>query len=306
MPEQRRSDTVSVSTTIKTPDQPVGGVPGPGVHVDMCGLTDRGLKRENNEDHFLVSRIDRTFRTLQTNVPDDLLPASLTDTINVMIVADGMGGHAGGEHASRMAITAFVDMVLRTPNLIMRLDGKLAEQAVERTVRRFEAIKDALVEAVHRDPSLDGMGTTMTLAASFGADVIVGHVGDSRLYLFRRGELKRLTRDQTMAQFLRDTGLCTDAELATHPLRHTLTGVLGTQGTPIDVDVHGLRLEDGDELLLCTDGLTEMVAEPEIRKVLAESLPTASDVCERLVALANANGGRDNITVVLARYHLTA
>ena len=108
-----------------------------------------------------------------------------------------------------------------------------------------------------------------------------------------------------MAQFLADTGMCSDEDLAKHPLRHMLTGVLGTQGTPIDVDVRGLRLQDGDELLLCSDGLTEMVPEPEIRRILVDASETSADACQQLVDLALRNGGKDNITVVLSRYRIS-
>jgi protein phosphatase len=216
-----------------------------------------------------------------------------------------MGGHAGGEVASRTAITCFVDMVLRTPNLITRLDKDFTEHALQRMVKRFEAIREALADAVRRDPSLQGMGTTMRLAGSFGADLIIAHVGDSRAYLLRRGELRRLTRDQTMGQFLKDTGMLTEEQLATHPLRHVLTGVLGTQGSPLDVDVRGTRLEDGDQLLLCTDGLTEMVSEAAIGDALRGPHATAADACRRLVDLALGNGGRDNVTAVVARYHIS-
>lgn len=296
--------TPSRSTSMAAAPQ-IGGEPGPQVRVDVAGLSDRGLVRENNEDHFLISQLDRAWRILQTNVKGDAMPSSVVDTVYGMIVADGMGGHVGGEVASRTAITTFVDMVLRTPNLIVRLDKDFTEQALQRMVKRFEGIKEALVDAVRRDPSLHGMGTTMTLAGSFGGDLIVAHVGDSRAYLLRRGELQRLTRDQTMGQFLKDTGVLTEEQLASHPMRHVLTGVLGTQGTPIDVDVRGMRLEDGDQLLLCTDGLTDMLTERAIRDALAGPSPTAADACQRLVNLAIGNGGKDNVTVVVARYRFS-
>ncbi len=279
---------------------------GPHVEVEVTGLSHIGLRRSNNEDHFLIAQLDRTWRTLMTNVESDALPQSVTDTVHAMVVADGMGGHAGGEVASRTAITAFVDLVLRTPNLIVRLNKELTEAALQRLAKRFEAVKEALVDAVRRDPSLSGMGTTMTLACSVKTDLLVGHVGDSRAYLFRRGTLDRLTRDQTMGQFLRDTGVLSDAELAVHPLRHVLTGVLGTQGSPVDVDLRGLRLEDGDQVLLCTDGLTEMVTDSTIAAVLAATATaSAHDACQRLIDLALANGGKDNVTVVLSRYRVS-
>jgi serine/threonine protein phosphatase PrpC len=283
---------------------PIGGTTGPEVMVDAFGLSDRGRRREDNEDHFLIARLDRMWHRLHTNLDDEAMPAEATDTVYGMAVADGMGGHAAGEVASRIAITALVDILLRTPNLITRLNREMGAEVLNRLARRFEAVKNALVDAVEHDATLRGMGTTMTVTASFKAYLVVGHVGDSRAYLNRRGTLERLTRDQTMAQFLRDTGVFTDEELATHPLRHTLTGVLGTSGTEIDADMRVLRLEDGDDVLLCTDGLTEMVSESAIAEVLASPPASAESVCRRLVQQALDEGGKDNVTVALSRYRI--
>jgi protein phosphatase len=144
----------------------------------------------------------------------------------------------------------------------------------------------------------------MTLACTMGMDMVIAHVGDSRAYLFRNGKLDPLTRDQTMAQFLADTGMIDPDEISKHPLRNALTSAMGTQGGPMDVDLHGMRLADGDQVLLCTDGLTEMISESAIAEVLGHSTTPAADVCQQLVDLALDGGGRDNITVVLGRYRV--
>ena len=273
------------------------------VGVETHGLSDRGLRRSGNEDHFLIAQIDRAWRTLHTNMPVDAFPSSVTESVTVQIVADGMGGAVGGEVASRTAIGAFVDIVLRTPNLILRLDKQSTQDVLTRMAARFEQIKQALEEAVRRDPTLTGMGTTMTLAVNFRADLLVAHVGDSRAYLFRKGHLERLTRDQTMVQSLLERGAISAEEVASHPMRHLLSGVLGTKGKPINVELHFIGLEDGDQVLLCSDGLTEMVAEADIADTLA-SAPTAEAACLRLVDLANSHGGKDNITAVVSRYQI--
>jgi PPM family protein phosphatase len=273
------------------------------VRVDTSGLSDCGLRRARNEDHFLIACMDRTWRTLQTNMPADAFPASATDGVTVQIVADGMGGAVGGEVASRTAIGAFVDIVLRTPNLILRLDRQSTQDVMTRMAARFEMMKQALEEAVRRDPTLTGMGTTMTLAINFRADLLVAHVGDSRAYLFRRGNLERLTRDQTMVQWLLERGAISPEEMARHPMRHVLAGVLGTKGKPIDVELRFIGLEDGDQMLLCSDGLTEMVSEADISDALAAAT-TAEAACRRLVDLANAHGGKDNVTAVVSRYQI--
>lgn len=273
------------------------------VRVETSGLSDRGLKRAGNEDHFLIAQIDRTWRTLQTTMPADAFPSSVTDRVTAQIVADGMGGAVGGEVASRTAIAAFVDIVLRTPNLILRLDKQSTQDVLTRMAARFELVKQALEEAVRRDPALAGMGTTMTLAVNFRADLLVAHVGDSRAYLFRQGHLERLTRDQTIVQSLLERGAISPEEMASHPMRHVLAGVLGTKGKPIDVELRFIGLEDGDQVLLCTDGLTEMVEEAVMADALAAA-PTAEAACRRLVDLAIGNGGKDNVTAVVTRYQI--
>jgi serine/threonine protein phosphatase PrpC len=274
------------------------------VRVDTSGLSDRGLRRAGNEDHFLVAQIDRTWRTLQTNMPADALPSSVTDSVTAQIVADGMGGAVGGAVASRTAIATFVDIVLRTPNLILRLDKQNSQHVLTRMAARFEQMKQALEDVARLDPALSGMGTTMTLAVNFRADLLVAHVGDSRAYLLRQGHLERLTRDQTMVQSLLEKGAISPEEMVGHPMRHVLTGVLGTKGKPIDVELRFIGLEDGDQVLVCSDGLTEMVAESAIADALVAA-PTAEAACRRLVELANSHGGKDNVTAVVSRYQIT-
>jgi len=275
------------------------------VEVDLAAASDRGKVRSNNEDHFLVARLDRVMQTLLTNLPEHSVPDSHTETAYGMLVADGMGGHVAGEVASRTAIATLVELVLRTPDLIMRLDRgrSLSEQALRRLDERFQEIKEVLMDKVEADPRLYGMGTTMTLACSLGVDLLVAHVGDSRAYLFRQDHLQRLTRDQTMAQYLADTGAIRPEEVATHPMRHVLTGALGTKGGRTEVYLRGLRLADGDQVLLSTDGLTEMVPDALIADVLARST-SASAACATLIELALEAGGKDNATVAIGRYSI--
>jgi serine/threonine protein phosphatase PrpC len=147
------------------------------------------------------------------------------------------------------------------------------------------------------------MATTLTVAATLGADFLVVHVGDSRAYLFRRGRLEQLTRDHNLAQALADIGAIRPEEAATHRLRHVLTNVVGAKGDEIKVELQHLRLEDGDQVLLCTDGLTDMAADAAIAEVIGRPGPAAA-ACDALVELALAGGGKDNVTVVLARYHI--
>ena len=157
-----------------------------------------------------------------------------------------------------------------------------------------------LAEAAER-PELRGMGTTLTLAYSLNDVLFVAHVGDSRCYLCRHGILYRLTRDHTLVEEMVRRGALTAEEAAQHRWRHVITNAVGGDSAELKVEVHKLHLEGGDRVLLCSDGLTEMLPDEEINQVLqTEAEP--EQACRRLVARANEAGGRDNITVVVAHF----
>ncbi|HTU92111.1 MAG TPA: protein phosphatase 2C domain-containing protein [Gemmataceae bacterium] len=273
------------------------------IQVELGALSDAGKVRPNNEDHFLVARFDRNMQALLTNLPADHIPEQRGETAYSMLVADGMGGEAAGEVASRNAIRVLVDLVLQTPDWILRLDDGWLQRVRQRMEQRFQQVQEALTEQAREDPALSGMGTTMTLACSVGADLLLVHAGDSRAYLFRHDRLHRLNCDHTMAQSLADAGAIPPQEVATHPWRHMLTNVLGGRDKPVRVEFHELRLLDGDQILLCTDGLTDLLPDDAIRKVL-RSADTAADACRSLVDRALDAGGKDNVTVVLGRYRI--
>jgi protein phosphatase len=273
------------------------------VHIDVAALSDQGKVRERNEDHFFVARGGRHIATLLTNIPPSDVPTRFEETGYLMIVADGMGGHAGGEIASRMAIATLINIVLHVPDWILRLDEEHAQKVMDRAAERYRKVHEALQEKARLDPKLRGMGTTMTAAYSIGDDLFVAHVGDSRAYLFRDGKLQLLTHDQTQAQLMADIGMISQKEVGRHRLRHVLTSALGGLEKAVRVDIQRLKLTDGDRLLLCTDGLTDMLEDDGISRVLA-TLGPSEEACRRLVDLALDNGGKDNVTVVLARYSI--
>jgi protein phosphatase len=302
-----------VSKTDDTKEFPILGAPVKAPHetissrvrVDLGGLSDRGRVRGNNEDHFLISRCDRVLQHLDGNLPAGLIPQRSTETAYGMIVADGMGGMVAGELASRTAITELVNLVLQTPDWLLRPDELLLQEIQRRMAERFDRIRQTLVALAREDPTLYGMGTTMTLACSHGRELVVAHVGDSRAYLFRHGQLHRLTRDHTIAQEMVNRGLLRPEEADTHPRRHMLTTALASAGAVGPTETHQLTLMDGDQVLLCSDGLTEMVADADVADLLR--LPgTSTEVCRALVDRALEAGGKDNVTVVLARYNIPA
>jgi serine/threonine protein phosphatase PrpC len=275
------------------------------VQVDVAGLSHPGKVRPNNEDHFLVVRFGRFLEPLGTNLPAGQAPSRFEDVGYVMAVADGMGGHAAGEEASKLAITTLVNLVLNTPDWFLRMDDpSSAEEVMRRATERFGHIDQALAGEAVEDPRLHRFGTTMTLAASLGRDLLLAHIGDSRAYLFREGTLYQLTRDHTWVGELYQAGTITQAEAATHHLRHFLTRHLGAN-KGAKPDVQRFALVNGDCLLLCSDGLSEMVGNAEIREILADSgAPEA--MSQRLVDRALAAGGKDNVTVIVAQYRAPA
>jgi protein phosphatase len=297
----------SKADTVELPTLGPGGEVGPpravtaAVRFELGALSHQGNVRPNNEDHFLVASLERAFQTLRTSLPEGLVPARFLEVGYGLLVADGMGGSAAGEKASQVAITSLVNLLLHSPEWIMRGGPRQIEEMMRRFAERFGQINNILSECAQQDPRLAGMGTTMTLAASLGPDLVLVHIGDSRAYLLRDGELHRLTRDHTMAQALVDMGVLRPEEAETHSRRHVLTRALSASGAWAEPDVEWVPLQDGDQVLLCTDGLTGMVEDAAIGEVL-RSAATADEACRELVDRALANGGLDNVTVVLGRY----
>jgi protein phosphatase len=213
-----------------------------------------------------------------------------------MIVADGMGGMKSGELASRLALQTMLELAGQATSWVMKLtdpDDQQIEQRVEAYVQRIHA---TLCEYGQDDPQTAAMGTTWTSAHLLSGQTVIVHLGDSRAYLFRDGQLRQITRDQTLAQSLIDGGL--DPESVSR-FRHMLLNGLGGGNDEVHAAIHHLEFGPHDKLLLCTDGLTDMVADEEIAAVLRRhSAPQAA--CDRLVEQALANGGKDNVTVMLA------
>jgi protein phosphatase len=166
---------------------------------------------------------------------------------------------------------------------------------------RYEQVNAALSEQARTDPDLRGFATTLTLVGSLGRKLLVANIGDSRAYQIRNGQLRLLTRDHTMAQALAEAGLMPTEQVATHRMRHVLLKSLGDPNRHVKPDVHEHTLDDGDCLLVCSDGLTDMVDEKMIAKILATGEP-AKQICARLVDEALRAGGKDNVTAVFARY----
>jgi PPM family protein phosphatase len=227
------------------------------VRIEVGSATDIGRVRERNEDSMLVDP-------------------------PLYVVADGMGGHRGGQVASQVALEAM-------EGLATEGQGSLADH-----VRRANrAVWDRSVE----DERLAGMGTTLTAARIDGGSALLAHVGDSRAYLLRDGSLRQLTTDHTLVARMVKSGEITEAEAEVHPHKNVLTRALGTD-EEVEVDEDSIALVDGDRLLICSDGLTGMVTEDQIQAIL-ENSDQPQQAADRLVKAANRAGGIDNITVVV-------
>lgn len=231
--------------------------------VTAHGRSDVGRVRSGNEDALLLGS-------------------------TVFAVADGMGGHRGGEVASATALEP-----------LAALDGRRFDDADA----ALAALTDAVVRAnaavsqrSNAEPDLEGMGTTLTAVLVDGRDAHLVHVGDSRAYLARSGTFVQLTDDHTLVQTLLDQGRITADQIATHPHRSVITRAVGV-GEDVEVDGMRLTLRDGDRLVLCSDGLSGVVDDATIARMVAEHAP--ADAVERLVDAANAAGGPDNVTVVV-------
>jgi protein phosphatase len=271
------------------------------VQVDLAALSHQGLVRTANEDHYLVARFGRWLETVLTNLPPDDVPARAEEVGYGLVVADGVGGAAAGALASRTAISTLVNLALQTPDWILSTGDRETDEVLQRMEERYTRVDATLREQSNEHASLSGMATTMTLACSLGSALVIGHIGDSRAYLYRHAELHQLTRDHTYVQMMIDVGSLTKEKAARHPYRHVLTRSLGGRMAPVKGDFQRASLVDGDQLLLCTDGLTELVSQSAIASIL-ESATTADEACQTLVTRALEKGGTDNVTVVLARY----
>jgi protein phosphatase len=274
--------------------------PGRGLAPRCYGMTDPGRVRDANEDQFLIATLNKALTVWQASMSRTKVRHG-HDQALLLVVADGMGGHAAGEHASALGVSTVEDSMLDGLKWFYQPEGEegdLALQQFQAALAQADArIRGEASQHLH----FHGMGTTLTLAYSQGDRLLVAHAGDSRCYLFRGGALHRLTQDHTLVAELMRRGALQPEEAANHPMRGLITNVVGGREEGVRVDVHKAALRAGDVVLLCTDGLTDMVPDAQIAAVLAQH-PDPAASCQRLVALANERGGRDNITVIVTRY----
>ncbi len=249
--------------------------------IDALGMTHVGMKRDHNEDNYL-----------------------LADSERVYVVADGMGGHAAGEVASKLAVDEVAEFFAMTGRdadatwpfkmqKTLNYDGNRLATAVKLANRQ-------IVESAREDKKRKGMGTTIVAAHFVGSLAFIAHVGDSRGYLWRDGVLTQVTQDHSLLNDYIRAGKLTPQEAESFPQKNVITRALGIDAAVI-VDVTRVELVAGDVVLLCTDGLTGMLSDAAIGEVLARNADLER-ACSQLIDGANANGGTDNVTCILARW----
>jgi protein phosphatase len=231
------------------------------------------------------------------------MPRPVDEVAYGMIVADGMGGMAAGERASQLAIRTGVDLFLKSSTWTTRLDEQAARQLIDRLRSYFHEVDSVVVDEASAHRQLSGMGTTLTVAYVIDTTAFIVHVGDSRAYHFHHGNLRQLTRDHTMAQDLVRSGVIKPEDAHRHAQRHVLTNYVGGPYSGVEPEARVVDLAGGDFLLLCSDGLTEMVRDDQIAQVLGSGLDVGN-AGRKLIELALEAGGRDNVTVVLARFDI--
>jgi protein phosphatase len=273
--------------------------PRPPFAVRSFGLSDRGQVRPSNEDRFAVVELTRTLYVHQTNLPQAKATYS-SHRGHVVLVADGMGGHQAGEIASGLTVATIEDFLLNTLRRFSNLQVSEEQNALKELQGALLQADARLFAAAAKHPEWQGMGTTLTLAFAVNWTLFIAHAGDSRCYLLSKGELEQLTQDHTITAELVRHGVLSPESEAKNPYRHMVTNVLGGNEPGVQVELHRLDLHAADVLLLCSDGLTEMVPDDQIARILRDE-PDPKRACERLVAEANGHGGQDNITVVVAR-----
>ena len=266
-----------------------------------AGVSHAGKVRQNNEDHFLIAKLAKSMKIIQTNLNHTGSTRFSDEDGYLLIIADGMGGAAAGERASALAIQTMEQFALNTLKWFFHLGGAGESVLLDELRQAIETADRSIINEANADYHLAGMGTTLTVGYCVGSDLYVVHAGDSRAYLFREGRLEQVTCDHTLVQLLVENGLITPEAAKTHARRNVVTNVVGGPQAGVHSEIHKVRLHPGDIFLLCSDGLTEAVSDSGIAEVLGRV--THPQVLARaLIDAALAGGAPDNVTVILARY----
>ena len=270
---------------------------------DIFGATDVGQKRKGNEDQFLVADMRKTLAITGSSLSKAKAARLVGESsAKLLIVADGMGGAAAGEIASRMVVEALMRYAVGSMEWYRAEDKVEEDEIAQDFMDALRQCKRRMLKIAEKHPEVRGMGTTLTMAYIQWPDAYIVHVGDSRCYLLRRGKLELVTRDHTVARRLLDEGKVTAEQVSGSRMGGLLWNTVSADGAlELKPDVTVCTLAEGDTLLLCSDGLTKHVTDAE----LAERMTDATDaeaLTNQLIQTCNERGGLDNITIVTARF----
>jgi protein phosphatase len=276
------------------------------VWVEFGAESRKGKPREVNDDHYLIVQVGRYQETMMTSLPEASIPHRFDEYGYGMFVADGVSGTAASESASRLALVSLLQLFLHFGKWNVRIDDKIAQEIMERAERFYRHVDGTVVYHGLQGPE-GGMQTTLTSVFGAGRDLFFAHVGHSRAYLFRSGQLMRLTTDHTVGGQRKSrvpAAPLVDVNAAARDLKHILTETIGMRGPagPM-IDLEHFTIENNDKILVCTNGLTDMVDEDLVAGVLESREPPELQ-SKTLVDAAMEAGGEDDATVLIAHYHI--
>src|SRR4029453_588017 len=273
--------------------------PSSRVDVEFGAHSGPGTLHSINEDHYLIVRLGRHQETVKTSLPSGMIENRFEEQGYAMVVADGIGG-SDGEAAGRLAITTLLHLVLYLGRWNLRIDEEIAHEIMQRAEQFYQHIDVAIAQPGPK--SRQGLQTTVTAGCRPGRYAFFAHIGHSRAYLFREGQLMRLTHDHTLGGQSRRGAVArlVDVNAMARDLKHVLTQTLGIGPVPT-IDIERFRLDDRDVVLVCTNGLTDMVLEETLAEVLGSSR-SPDEQSRALVDLAIDAGGEDDATALVAQY----
>jgi len=285
-----------------TPPSPIDSpAPSADLRVEFGARTLRGPARSVNDDHHLVLRLGRHLETLKTSLPDGHLAKNFDEFGYGMVLADGIGSAA--ELAGRLAIVSLVQLVIDFSKWHVRVNEPTADEMMNRAERYFRSVDSVLRTA--GDDNSRVLQTALTVTYSAGSELFFVHVGHSRAYLFRDDHLMQLTRDHTLDHPRPGKASIQGVAAGGHDQHHLVTQTLGATGSgPLRIDVERCGLLDRDVVLLCSNGLTDVVDDAQIAEAL-RSNPTPDDTCHALVDLAADSGATDDVTALVAHYQIS-
>jgi protein phosphatase len=270
------------------------------VQIDCHGVTDIGHLRETNQDHFLISDLRKHLSAQQSSFELESPEVYGEPLGKLLLVADGMGGANAGEVASELAIKATVKFLLNSMHWLLHPSPPEIEKFVLDLKKAACFSHQAVREDAAHKPDRQGMGSTLTVVYLVWPMMYVLHVGDSRCYLWHQGQLGLLTKDQTFAQFLYDQNKLTKEEFVQSQYHHVLMSAIGMDAVP-HAAVYRQRLQFGDKLLLCSDGVNLHLGHDEIDGLLRETADSKT-ICEKVVQRSLELGGKDNATAIVAQF----